>query len=246
MTRRIWSLVSAELKYSYPFTTAIYSLLFLFAMLIGVPSYESNVYFMLPPTSAGFTFMLWMVIIGHTFLTYRMITGERIEQRIRFLLPLPVTRNEIGLARIVTVFLLHLITLVLLVFWVITMFELRDFSFPRSLLERTSTFGLYMIIIQGAVSAIAVSLCISFLIMLLESRLKPPLLSSIEWIIFAALVIILLVFSISLPFRWTGLAFIPRRRSIPLPAVTPYFALVALFLGYWYKVRIQKQDSYKG
>ena len=102
MKHAIWRLMENELRYHQNPLLVCYGL-FLMAVLTLGPGSHSPPYGLMPEEKL--TFFLWLAVIGHQFLTYKFIATQRAENRLRFLLALPVSRHEIGQARLNTVIL---------------------------------------------------------------------------------------------------------------------------------------------
>jgi hypothetical protein len=234
MKHAIWRLMENELRYHRNARITFYGLLLLVAspILLNVNAPRREVSFFGGPDSEPlFTFLLWLAVFGHQVITYRFITVQKAEQRLRFLLSLPVTRHEIGQARLNTVILLHAVTFV-----IVSLCGL-------ALMTSAST---------GAVLCmITLSLTLSFLIMLLEIRRQRPLFTTVQWLIGIAITLtILSSLGLSPAFllgsrpafllgsRWD------RTLEINF-LLTPLYTLTAVGLGYWYQVRFSRQNTFR-
>lgn len=256
--RWMWYLIRAELDYHKYMLLAGYAVLIAVALIFGLEEHRftSGGYFIGTSLSAKFTLLSWLVIAGHSYFTYRILATQKQEQRLRFCLPLPVTRAEIGRARINLVLILHTVTFIMLVFWVVFILDINTRSFW--LIVSGYRHEINTMVAWTSLGILSFSLCVSFAILLLESRRERPLLSTAQWVVlgFIALILIPSLTGLRmylLPERWSlGINFsrgISRmvntgQWGIMLIPLLPYFLLVAAALGYWYLVRCKRRTSY--
>ena len=258
MFERIKHLVSAELIYRKKQLFLWYGCLAAVALFIGLIDYKSSGRLFFLSLQVDYTLLLWMMIAGHALLTYKFITTFKHEHRLYFLMPLPLTRSEIGLSRLVYVVLVHGITFVIIAIWIFLILDPRQMHLGR-IFPGIEIFEIKEIILWATLAMMFISLCISLTILLLESRQKRPLLSTIKW------VILICVFVLGmLPFIGTHLSFIsgrwvtnlvklrglsgaryPDLWSFMLIPSTPVLGLIAAALGTWYHRRITQMTSFR-
>jgi len=224
MKKPVWHLMESERHYHRNSVIAFYGLILLVVFVFAWRGFQnpgSMLYGAYPEELI--TVLLWMVVLGHQIITYRLITVQKEEQRLRFLLSLPVSRHQIGQARVYTILLLHGGTFAIVSLCALT------------LMAPTSIGTIYCMF--------AFSLTLSFGIMLLESRQQRPLLTTVQWLIGIALIIAALS-PLGIPPVFSYGSRFDRAVRVHL-TLSPLFTLTAVTLGYWYQVRFRQRNTYR-
>ena len=252
MIRRMWCMIRTELEYHKVMLAVCYSLLTLLVLFLGLREHNPS-----SRISVGYTlneelsFLLLILIGGHAFITYRMTAVQKGERRLRFLLPLPVNRTEIGLARIGMILVLHFFTALLMFLWVFLVLDEREFSFHWTM--RNWDLILLELQVMGSIlTLLTVSVCLSLFILLLESRTTRPLLHTIVWVLilipFLATIFMAAGLPVSfMPYELTSRGgFRLHARGISMTPLLPLIALAAAALACMYQDRIRRQTSFQG
>ena len=265
MLRRAGQLLLAELRYFKRTILIGYGCFFALALFFALHDHSPGVGFIVGPSLGDeFGLLMWLILAGQVYWTFKTISVDKAERRLRFLLPLPVTRTDIAFARVGRTVILHGTTLVLLGFWLLFFVDVTQFRLGRNRTGSEELGFLDVLAIKGVIfwiiaGVLVLSLLLSFFILLLESRRNRPLLKSWQWLILLVLAVGVLVpvFSglnlSSLNRGLVGLALGNRWPGVPRPDIwgqvlipfLPVALLVAVLLGYEYFYRVRGGNTYR-
>ncbi len=262
MLRRAGQLLLADLRYSRRTILVGYGCLLALALFLTLHEHHSGAGFIVGPSLGDeFGLLMWLVLAGHVYWTFKTISVDKAERRLRFLLPLPVTRTEIALARVGRTVSLHGVTLVLLGFWLLFFVDVTQFRLGRNL-SGPEELGFWDVVaVKGVIfwiiaGVLVLSLVFSFFILLLESRRNRPLLKSWQWLVLLVVALVPVfgglnlssldrrLVGLALGTRWPG-ALRPDIWGQELIPFLPVTLLVAVLLGYEYFYRVRSRDTYR-
>jgi hypothetical protein len=263
MLRRAGQLLLSELRYFQRTLLVGYGCFFALALLFALHEHSPEAGFTVGPSLGDeFGLLMWLVLAGHVYWTFKTISVDKAERRLRFLLPLPVTRTEIALARLGRTVILPTFTLLLLGFWLLLFVDVTQFRLGRSLsgaeeLGFWDVVAVKEVILWIIACVLVLSLILSFFILLLESRRNRPLLKSWQWLILLVVAVGVFVpflgvrnwstldrmlFGLALGRRWIGLPRPDIWGEVLVPFL-PVALLVAVLLGYEYFYRVRGGDT---